>query len=103
MTINIPIELFAILIAMPSLMVGIGVAKKSGVIVTVGGIIIMFVAILPDYLIMGSQVSASATVGSTTTYTYQTVLFQYTQYVKLAGGLIGSFICISGALVSRLQ
>ncbi len=101
--VNIPIELFGMLIAVACVFIGIGIVKRVGVSVFVGGLFIVVIMLLTDNIIMGSQVVSSTfnTTSSTTSYTYATVLFQFTQYHKIIGALMGSMIMLVGALVWR--
>src|SRR5215467_8751178 len=97
--VNIPIELFGMFIAMFAVMIGIGIAKRLGVAVLTAGIFIMVLGLLTANIIMGQQVSTSTTSGSTTTDTYNTVLFQFTQWHQVLFVLFGALLMLVGALI----
>ena len=103
MVTNIPIELFGLFMGMSAVMIGIGIASKTGIIVMVGGLFVLFMAVLPDNLIMGSQVATSTIAGSSTTYTYNTVVFAYNQWAKVGTAFLGAMIMLVGFMVGRLQ
>ena len=103
MVTNIPIELFGLFMALAAVMIGIGIATRVGIIVMVGGLFVLFMAVLPDNIIMGSQVATSTISGSSTTYTYNTVVFAFTSWAKVGTAFLGAMIMLVGFMVGRLQ
>jgi hypothetical protein len=98
---EIPIELFAIFLGVSVAILGVGLAKKVGAIVMCSGMLIMFTAIITDFIIMGKIPESSTTSGSTTTYVMADNLFQFTELHKVLMAVIGVFIMIIGVLFSR--
>lgn len=79
--------------------IGVGIAKRLGVAVLVAGVFIIMLGLLTANIIMGQQVSTSTVSGSTTTYTYNTVLFQFTQWHQVLFVFMGAIIMLFGALI----
>ena len=102
---NIPIELLGIMVAMAFIFVIIGISKKIGIIVTIGGLFVMILGLLTlnAGIIMGSQVATSTlnTTSGTTSYTYQNTVFQFQYWHAILFCAMGAFIMLSGVLVSK--
>lgn len=97
----IPIELFGIFLGLSVVFLGVGMSKKAGAIIVCSGIVLLFVAIITDFIIMGKVVDTSVTVLTTTTYTYKDATFEFTNFHKMLMAIIGIFIMIIGALYYR--
>jgi len=85
----IPIELFALFIAVPIVLIGIGLFSRLGVMIAVGGIFLMLLGALTDVIIMGKIPKQSTTSGSTTTYVMVDNSFLFTQWHKIMMLLMG--------------
>jgi hypothetical protein len=96
---EIPIEVFAILIGTALVIMTIGLAKKVGVALAVSGMFIIVLALLTDVIILGVMPETSTTVGDTTTYTLINNTFEFTEWHKIIMMLMGSMIMILGALI----
>jgi hypothetical protein len=98
---DIPIELFAILIGIAVVIMIVGLAKKIGVALAVSGIFIIVIALLADVIILGVKPETSTTVGATTTYVLVNNDFPFTEWHKVIMMLMGSMIMLMGVLIQN--
>jgi len=98
---DIPIELFAIFVAIPIAIIGIGLFIRLGALVAVGGMLLIVVGLLTDVLIMGKIPESSTSSGSTTTYVMVDNLFIFTEWHKIVMLLMGVFIMLISPAVRR--
>jgi hypothetical protein len=98
---NIPIELFALFLGTSLALLGLGLVKKTGVIITISGMFVLFTSAITDLIIMGSIPESSTVSGSTTTYVMVDNTFEFTELHKIFLAVVGIFIMIVGFLYAK--
>lgn len=96
---QIPVEIYGIFLAMSAVMIGVGASQSKGLIILVGGLFVLVFGVFPDNIIMGSQVATSTQSGSTTTYTYNTVVFAVPPIMRVTITTLGAMVMLVGALI----
>jgi len=95
-----PVELFAILIGVACVIVAVGLAKKLGVALAIGGMFILMIGLVTDNIILGQVPQSSTTSGATTTYLMVDNPFPLESWHKVLLSLLGIFLCLLGGILS---
>ena len=104
---DIPIELFAVFMAMTLTSVAVGVGKSVPILVFAGGMFILTMSVSIDNIIMGYKYDVLITydIPSDTitedASTEEPINFQFTELVKILFGLMGSLVMLVGFMVYR--
>lgn len=98
---EIPFELFIAFIGMSLAMAVFGFLRNPQIpaMVCFGGIFILMVAVVTDGVIMGKIPVASASSGSTTTYTFEDNVFPFDNWSKTLFAFMGGIMMLLGALM----
>ena len=99
--VQILIEIFASVIGLSVAMAIFGFLRNPQVpaTITIGGIFILFIAVMTTELDMGNLVQQSETSGDTTEYTYEEDIEEFTEIPKVIFSLIGVVFMLLGGMM----
>lgn len=100
---NIPFEVFTVLIGVFLAVGVIGLWKKAPVLLIIVGSIIALLGIMTDNFVLGQSPTNSTVSGSTTTYVFTDRSYTLDAWNKIFICLVGVVLCIVGGLEAHRE
>ena len=102
LAVTMPIELFITMIVVSIVLIIIGLIRSPPVpmTVTVGGMILFFIAVTTSTLNLGNLVANSTVSGDTTIYKYNPDNFTFSQTSEMVMALIGGIFMFIGGVMT---